>query len=200
MPSTLYNYTDHNLLDKGEYYMFSRYQGVALLDDFISQRTRFLEKYTFVEQRDWMAFSVPDISDIDNLSLIKTRYVLQALLSTISTDYKLRHETIYRWLSRFLRCFEVTKKLYTCYTSDMKPFCQDFHLLVNYGLLSLCLSLYYGKTGNLKMLNGTLKLNDVLCSIPVDSSQPDALMITVLAIRSELKMVKLLASSKGVKL
>jgi len=80
----------------------------------------------------------------------------------------------------------------------MKPACQDFRSLVNYGLLSFGLTLYYKQTGNLKMLNGTLKVNDVLCSVPIEQQRLEELLLTVLAIRKEVENVILLISSHGV--
>ncbi|MFC1902371.1 hypothetical protein ACFLX3_05560 [Chloroflexota bacterium] len=241
-----YTYTGRNLLDKGEYYMYSQYHGQPFLLDFISLRTRYVDecearyllclkhgnrddiRRILFEWRSLLglvgdAFS-PEIraihlgcdegagleepvgtehyrlslSDLDTLNEVSTGPVLHALLSAIAGGDAFGQEPVYRWLSRFLQRFEITKRLYACYTPEMKPACQDFRNLAHYGLLSLGLTLYYRQTGNLKMLNGTLKVNDVLCSVPIEQARLEELLLMVLAIRKEVDNVTLLISSQGV--
>ena len=138
------------------------------------------------------------ISKLDALSEIPTERVLRALLSASLGQGGRDGDILYRWLSRFLSRFEVTKKLYTVYTSRMRPASQEFRVLTTYALLSLCLILYYDDTENLKMVNGALKLNDVLCSNASRLDQTEDLLLTFISLRMEVGSVRQLGDGHKV--
>ena len=142
--------------------------------------------------------SVTSIKDLAGLKEIPTRRFLWALLLA-SVDRNVAEEgQLYQWLSRFLQRFEVTKKLYATYTVEFKRSTSDYQILTNYSLLALNLVLYYERTHNLKMLNGALKLNDLLCSARTELDLPEDLFLTIAVLRREAASVEGLASQQGV--
>ena len=142
--------------------------------------------------------SVPTIGDLDGVTEIPTQRFLWALLLALVDRHPAEEGQLYQWLSRFLQGFEVTKKLYATYTVEFKRATSDYHVLTNYSLLALNLVLYYERTQNLKMLNGALKLNDLLCSAEVGLESAEDLLLAIAALRREIACVKGLASERGV--
>ena len=136
--------------------------------------------------------SLPDISDN-----VDTDLVLQAILEHVIKDNFLQDNSIYMWLSRFLKKFEVYKRLREAYTSDMRSDSKSYSNLANYASLSVGLLYYYGHTGNLKMLNGALKLNDLLCSNQDCLESPRELLLTIVALCKELYFVRKLSVVHG---
>jgi hypothetical protein len=136
----------------------------------------------------------PDICDN-----VDTDLVLQAILGYVINDNFAQDKAIYIWLSRFLKKFEVYKRLREAYTSEMRSDSSSYANLANYASLSVGLLYYYGHTGNLKMLNGALKLNDLLCSNQDCLKSPRELLLTIVALCKELYFVRKLSVVHGCK-
>ena len=71
-------------------------------------------------------------------------------------------------LSRYIKKYEVTKKLWSEYSPDWKKASDRYDDPSQYLLLSLACMLRFQDTKNLKMLNTALKLNDLLCSLEIE--------------------------------
>ena len=140
------------------------------------------------------------LEEAGSLDHIPTQQVLRSLLLRIVDWDNSANNVVYEWLSLFLKRFEVTKKLYPTYTPKLKPTTTDFRTLTNYVLLSLSLILYYQRAKNLKMLNGSLKLNDLVCSTEFELSQPEDLFLTILAMNGEVANVRQIADSRSITL
>ena len=153
------------------------------------------EELDKVEEADESTYVV---SELETLERISTQLVLSTLLAAAINPVTEQDDTVYRWLSRFLKRFEVEKRLYVAYTPEMRSASSDFAILANYALLSIVLLHYYQHTSNLKMLNGAVKLNDLLCSRQTELDQPKDLFLTVIALRYELDSIKHFATAKGV--
>ena len=100
-------------------------------------------------------------------------------------------------LGRYIKKYEVTKKLWNAYSADWKRASDDYSDPYQYLLLSLSCLLRYRETKNLKMLNTALKLNDLLCSIELDDSLKSML---ALCLDLEKEVVSELYSSLSVDL
>jgi len=100
-------------------------------------------------------------------------------------------------LGRYIKKYEVTKKLWNVYSADWKKASDDYSDPSQYLLLSLSCLLRYRETKNLKMLNTALKLNDLLCSIELDD---DTKPILALCLDLEKEVVSELYSSLSVDL
>jgi len=140
------------------------------------------------------------VTGLDTLPEIPTRQALRSLLLAVVRRDASPERKLKEWLSRFLTRFEVTKRLYTVYTPTMKRAGRDFHLLTNYALLSLSLVLFYEQTDDLKMLNGALKLNDLLCSAEENINGTEDSLLTISALRKEMENVNRLTSTQGITL
>ena len=246
---TNYTYTNRNLLQNPEYYMYSSFVGIPFLADYVADRTQCIE---FIESRyqllltqygtqdvgdldvawletlrllsiadedilsaichtmhsnlDDVINSIEDpandccnFTDLEELNVFNTDLALQTILECVVNHTISEDKIAYVWLSRFLKKFEVYKRLREAYTSDMRSASSNYSNLLNYALLSVGILYYYGHTGNLKMLNGSLKLNDLLCSNQDCLESPRELLLTIVALRKELYFVRKLSVVHGCK-
>ena len=67
-------------------------------------------------------------------------------------------------LNRLIQRFEVSKRLYTSYQSNLTKGSGDYKTLNNYFQFGFLLSFAYMETSNLQYLNSLLKVNDLLLS------------------------------------
>ncbi len=100
------------------------------------------------------------------LEKINTSKLLQALLVDILKESSAKADF---FLSKLIQRFEVSKKLYTIYSSDIRKGEGDANNPTNYAKLALCLSVAYQKTGHLQYLSTQLKLLDLLMSLDVNT-------------------------------
>ena len=251
--SSLYTYTDRNLLERPEFYMYASYGSKSFLRDYFSSRTHYVKmigdhylRYlqnsnvsavnqiiqilsawrplvnklgadfskkicslhdAYLKSSDLDKINVEFSSshalilNLDNLEKISTQQTLRALLlAIVNTDGTKDDCTdiIYSWFSRFLKSFEVTKRLYSTYTPTMRKLSNNFTNITNYSMLSLGLILLYEQTRRLKMLNNSLKLNDLLCSTQINMEQPEDLFLTFLALHREMQNVRSLLDAKEI--
>jgi len=129
-------------------------------------------------------------------SLINTKKILLSLLLFTNENID-----SYYWLSIFVRKFEVTKKIRSFYTQELKKAKNtNYQSLINYALLGTNLLIYFEKTKNYKMLNCALKLNDLLTSKINELKQFPDLLITLLSLQMERKIINELLREKSIKL
>ena len=202
--NNLYKYTEKNTLENPEFYMYSKYNGVPFLKDYVRTRKTFLENLEGIigdngqiEPR--ISTNAPDdkslltiLEKFKKADKINTNELLKYLLSANGQN-KLDNKIVYYWLSKLLSRFEVKKKLYSFYSNKMKPLCDNYADLSNYVLLSYNLLLYYEKSKNLKMLNGALKLNDLLCSASESEKISSNAILILKTIKKELVCIQKLA-------
>lgn len=141
------------------------------------------------------------ITSVDNLyqknELLDTRQIL--LTSAHQLINSENNATLYELLSFYVKKYEVTKKLYSCYKNhNKKPASLDFRDPLIYNLLSFCLLRYYAKNPELKFLNCALKLNDAVCSMKDDN--PGNLLNTIINLYLEIKAIYSLIDQKKVKI
>ena len=124
---------------------------------------------------------------------INTNNLLATILSKINKDDKIINEII----DKFLKKFEIKKRIFSYYGKDLKEITDDYQNLRNYILLcSICL-LKYEKTYNLKYLNASLKLNDSLCSQLTNITEPIDISIFIFNLNREIECVQKLSTQKG---
>ena len=213
--NAIYPYAQRDLLDLPEYYMYSVYHGNTFLKEYLEQRAEYVaafeKKYVAALKemnpsdvlwlQDWKdiiersgsllskdiqlghtrLFSLFDekeilsarqsVVELDSAANIYTEPVLKTLLQTAAEQEQSSRDIYLLWLNRFLKRFEVSKILYE-----------------------------YEWTGNLKMLNAVLKLNDLLCSKSKETTASETLLTTILAIHKERFMVQQIMTAKGVTL
>ncbi len=95
----------------------------------------------------------------------KTHTVLIDVFQEVLCNTGVATERMQEWIDFFLRNYEVTKRLYVAYGSDLKPTERSFASLENYALLAGLLLCVHQGSPNYKYLNCALKLGDLLSSV-----------------------------------
>ncbi len=134
----------------------------------------------------------------ESLEFVEVPWHLQTLATTVLACDPPLNPALVRWLDEFLKRFEVSKRLYARYTAAFRRVGDEQAPVSSYGLLSLALAVGYRRTNRLKWLNGLLKVNDVVCSLPPTLLDRTDLVLAVAAIDSEGQAVRHLAETQGV--
>lgn len=127
---------------------------------------------------------------------VETAPALAALLEALcqpSADVRERAGT---QLSRYTARFEVTKKLHAAYDAAFTCSRGPADDLGIYASLSLALMLYHARWTSLKFLNTALKVNDLLCSQPVQAFTLFAAIAAVVSFTLEQDAVARLMTEK----
>lgn len=158
-----YNYCNRDLLREPEKYQMSKYEGKEFLNSYTRIRKNIVKKLGLYNNEKFEKFiSRMFIADKVPSELIETdRFLADLLLENIQ---RRNLECYNTELDRFIKKFEVKKRIYTKYDKDLKEITEDYFDLKNYILLSINCLIVYEKTANLKYLNTSLKLNDVVIS------------------------------------
>jgi hypothetical protein len=107
--------------------------------------------------------NIVNLSSLDIKDIIKTEVLLYAILNT---QLKGKDNKIVKfWLDILIKRFEVTKKIYEEYGSNFSKGRGRDNNIVLYFMFSLCLSIFYCSTKNIKYLSTLLKITDLICSI-----------------------------------
>jgi hypothetical protein len=191
----LYNITNQNLLDNPEKYQRFPFLGIEFISDYIKNRISIIETKKNIIQKQILNYS--DIVIPKNESSKKNIITNKKLYEVYN---KILNENEFEIdLNKFIKKFEITRKIYEEYSEDMKIGIGNFHKLNNYAILSLCNLLAYEKKRNLKYLNTALKLNDVICST-INLLEKDEISNELIEfiLKKEIEYVKKLAIEKGV--
>ncbi len=106
------------------------------------------------------------LSSLESESTLATLPLLRALIAEqLQGALTKSGESIWRTA---VQRFEVTKRLYEFYGPGLKKGHGGYIDLQPYALLSLSCALRYTTTGSLVALSAQLKLNDILCSLPIN--------------------------------
>lgn len=221
----MYTYTQRDLLAEPEYYMYSAFEGVSFLRDYRAQRADVMaqlknhpcrlpaedrepttrnpgERLLLVAEGgkaqsaglgEWKEF----LASREESERIVTQEVLSALEIAFTEDTG-DEDQVLTWLGKLVQRFEVNKRLYRVYTRRMRRDTEETEPVLSYAVLSAMLLLHYEKSHNLKMLNGALKLNDLLCSVRERLEEDVEVRLVLANLRKEMDLVEQLAVAKGV--
>jgi hypothetical protein len=139
-------------------------------------------------------------TELNTAKRIDTESTLRLLLQIAVQQNTITRDSYLLWLNRFLKRFEVSKKLYSAYHPSMKAADSDYRNYINFALLSLALLHDYEWVENFKMLNTALKLDDLLCSESNKLEEPETLLATILALHKERVIIQQIMTIKGVKI
>jgi hypothetical protein len=160
-----YEYSEKNRIVNPHKYMYTEYHGRPFLDAWKNDRNSFIKKDVYLLQIEDVKRELARIIEeesIDNSDSGSTEVKLRSLC--IKILYNSNTRDTYTILSAYLKKYEVTKKLYTEYTEELKPADSSYDNLMPYIWLSICCGLYSFNDPNLKMINCMLKLNDCISS------------------------------------
>ena len=239
----IYPYTQRNLLEKPEYYMYSAYHGVVFIPEYLRQRfscandfeyrylqalnasnnpmplwlnawsgillqnpplfsmdVRMMHSRLLETGTDLRIETPSSFEELESSSIIQTQLWLRRLLKCAFEQDAVHRQKYSLWLDRFVRRYEITKRLYSTYQLPMKAVSDEYTVGLNYALLSLTLIYEFKWTQNLKSLNSALKLNDLLCSTTGLVEDPETLLEALLSVRTEATYIREIADSKMVKI
>ena len=166
MCSNGYNFTNHNLIEKPEKYQRFPFMGIDFLKEYEKNRQRIIN-----EEMKKISKRIDDYKDLRINELEREKNDINSI-STYSALCEIFHNILFEQeiidsfilLKKFLVKFELKRRIHSTYTIDFKEEDDDFKDLKNYLILSLNNLLIYEKSNNLKYLNTSLKINDVICS------------------------------------
>lgn len=169
--------------------------GGLLSKDIHSVHAQFLSSSN--EQRTLLP-NPQSVAELNSAACIYTEPALKLLLQIAVEQDQINRDEYLFWLNRFLKRYEVSKKLCSAYQPSMKAASDDYGNQINFALLSLASLHEYEWTGNLKMLNTSIKLNDLLCSTSNETKTSETLLIAILAIHKERSLIQQIMTAKGV--
>lgn len=222
-----YPYAERNCLVEPHSYMYSPFQGAALLRGYFDARSAALRRHESraspQSQTDRAILSLASArlagqpaaarGDIDGgvkqmaralgefrtTGTVETQPLVLGLVAVALLDEPDREAAA--WLDRLVQRFEVTKKLYQSYPPGFRAGAGSFDSLRLYWLFALALCLFQAGGRDLQYLSTLLKVCDLLCSIDPrswDDGVPAAGLRLVIGF--ETGCVRRLASEKGVSL
>jgi len=104
------------------------------------------------------------------------------------------------WLNRLVERFEVHKRLYAAYGTEMRPVDDEPAARIAYPMLALAALVGHDRNGSLKLLNGALKICDALSSTDANAMDAGVAALSRIALDEERSAVRALAAEKEVPL
>jgi len=101
-------------------------------------------------------------------------------------------------LNEVIKKFEIKKKIFESYNLEFRENTKKYSNLKNYILLSIICLFKYKKTKNLKFLNTSLKLNDLISSQRKKLVVLEDISLYSFVIKKELEITEILMSKIGV--
>lgn len=193
-----YSYCDRNLLENPEKYNFTKFQGKDFLIDYFNFRQKQIKK---IENKININLNMDKIiSELEvKKDSIQGIFLLENFLIEILVG-KNRNEKINVDIDRFLKKFEVKKKLAESYTINFIENDTEYGNLKNYLLLGFLVTLRYNETRNLKYLNVLLKINDMLITQIEQLKDEKDFFVFKKNLENEIDYVKKICEKKGIEI
>ena len=156
-----YQYNKGNLLNEPKKYNFSQYQGRDFLEHYKKSRKEILNDEN-QQIRSFEEFVEKNSEEYDNEYLAREIWNTEKFLKILVKNIVLQQNFDYNVLDIFVKKFEVKKKIFEEYNKEYLQNSERYENLTNYILLSGICLIAYEKKRNLKYLNTSLKLNDLL--------------------------------------
>ena len=198
----MYEYTQKDLLKNPERYEYSEFKGIDFLKSYFSSRKTELNKLKItIEDKGYINYTNKinellknSVSDI----LFNEQINLENILVNLFLNKKIKKSD--EIINIFIKKYEIKKRLSSQYNLKYNENNSNYKNMRNYILLSLICIEKYEQTKNLKYLNTTIKLNDMLCSKIECIDQELDLIIFERSLEKEIKFVEELCIAKGVKI
>ncbi len=195
-------YIKKDFFEYQQSYQFSKFEGYPFLESYKKTRLQIIKnlEINIKEQknltlRDFLKSKVYSARIKPNKNF-RTNEILKNILMLLVLN-KGHKKEIYNWLNKFIKKYEVSKRLYEVYDKEFRKLSNNYKNTENYVLLSLNSLLYYKISGNLKFLNTTLKLNDAITTILNKIKRHD-LFLAYQAFAIELEEIKSLSEIKEI--
>lgn len=195
-----YRYAKTNLLEKPENYFFSEYDGNNFIKAYFQNRLYIIKKLKYSDNiitynsiQEYLEKNRQNYSaNMENtiISVMFLRDLLKEIINNNINDKK-------GYLDILLKKYEVTKKIFNEYDENFKAISNDYSNIESYCLLSICCSLYYKKSNNLKYINTSIKINDMLCSKGI-IIEKNNIFLASCALNEEMECINKLFLEEGV--
>lgn len=156
-----YSYNKGDLLNEPKKYNFSQYLGKDFLEHYKKSRNEILSDKN-QQIKSFEEFIEKNYEEYDNYYLTKEILNTEKIFKILLKNINQKHNFNYYILDIFVKKFEVKKKIFEEYDKKYLQSSEKYQHLMNYILLSGICLIAYEKRKNLKYLNTSLKLNDLL--------------------------------------
>ncbi len=200
MDNIKYSYSEVDCFEFPQKYQMSEYGGSDFLLKYKKSRNKIITQINFKTEK--IINEIHEIAQnykneylkIDQGKTFKTEKILWFLYNKLSkTELNVEYKEL---INKFIKKFEINKKIFDVYESDLTTKSENFRCYRNYLILSfMCIKLYE-KEMNLKYLNTSLKINDALCSINNKISDQFDLKLLKETLQLELKAIESLMEKK----
>ena len=196
MSRATYPYATGDLLVDPNTYFYSQFGGYPFIEAWMAARAITVAELPAPQEPPPPAHNTgpPDAN-----GTVQGEHFLEYLYGQIETENRsdLGDETAF-WLSRILKKFEVTKRLYRAYDENMKAVDRahymDLGLYVRFGEI---VDVAYDVSGDTRFLNALLKCIDTLCAVRENLISPHKARLSWL-IGRELDHIRRLAADVDV--
>lgn len=192
----LYPYIQKNLLEKPEKYQMTPYYGFTFLSSYLDSRKLFLENDVTEFQTTELLDFLSNYSSKNDFkeNFITLNLFTEILKSFLNENFDLNTISL---VNIFVKKFEIRKKFFTEYNSEIKEISSNYSEIKNYILFSIICEILFLHTHNLKYLNVSLKLNDLVCSQDeiLDETEKSLLKFSI---NKELESVKFVSKKTGI--
>ena len=194
-----YQYSKKDHFKFPEKYQMTPFQDLKFLIEYKKSRKLNLKNIKQNNNfKNWGDISIEDEEKNwkdDKGKIIYTEKLLKFLLVEILR--KSKKEDIL--LNKIIKKFEIKKKIFESYNLEFKENTTKYLNLKNYILLSIICLFKYEKTKNLKFLNTSLKLNDLISSQRKKLIILEDILLYSFIIKKELEVIEILMNKVGVK-
>tara|TARA_B100000953_G_C18008202_1_gene417206 strand:- start:397 stop:996 length:600 start_codon:yes stop_codon:yes gene_type:complete len=194
-----YQYDNGDLLKNPQKYQKTEFIGNEFLIAYKKSRQQCIDK---IENKKYEKNSYQNIVNKEiELILHGKKIHLEKLLNellNLKNNYNEKNSKNNIIIDTFLKKFEIRKRLFLSYNSNLEEGEDRYDNLRNYLFLSNLGLIRYHETNNLKFLNTVLKINDTLCSqIEKLDDEDDKLLLRYL-LENELIAVNNICTKKGI--
>ncbi len=196
-----YGYTEKDLLDHPQKYQHSIFEGKSFISAYLNSRKNINKKI----QNNATIISVSDTLDLLSIPYTETSirkidgFFTEEFLIDFLQDNRIQKNKI-QIIEKLLKIIKIKKKIYSAYDFRIDKHSNDFSSLRNYILFSIICNKIFQMNKNLKFLNTTLKVNDIICSKINSISDVNDLSLTYNAIKFELQQFEKLLEKNLVKI
>lgn len=194
-----YQYDDGDLLKNPQKYQKTEFKGNEFLIAYKKSRQQCIDK---IENKKYKKNSYQNMGNKEiELILHGKKIHLEKLLNellNLKTNDNEKNSKNNIIIDTLLKKFEIRKRLFLSYNSNLEEDEDRYDNLRNYLFLSNLGLIRYHETNNLKFLNTALKINDTLCSqIEKFEDEDDKLLLRYL-LENELIAVNEICIKKGI--
>ena len=199
-----YPYSENDCFEFPQKYQMSEFCGVDFLRAYKKTRNEVIEQINIAKEKNQKVsnhnseFYENEYLNMCDKKPFQTEKIFCFIYSKIlENDLKIEYSKL---INKFIKKFEISKKIFDYYEYDLSTKSNNFRTIKNYLILSeICIKLYEEK-GNLKYLNTSLKINDIICSNFKKITNESELRSLKEILTSELKEVENLMVKKGIEL